>query len=145
MKASDLYNPMMKWLLRSPLHFFVSKGILLITFTGRKSGKVYTTPVEYAHDGADIIFFSLAERTWWKNLRGGAPVTVRVRGKDLQGTATAITGDLAVFEAAFNAYLRKYPGRARFFDVRSEADGTLNAGDIAAAANRQAVVRVVVA
>ena len=33
----------MKFVLRSPLHGMVSKTVLLITFTGRKSGKTYTT------------------------------------------------------------------------------------------------------
>ena len=48
MKWSKLYNPLMKWLLRSPLHGVVSKMYLLVTFTGRKSGTVYSTPVEYS-------------------------------------------------------------------------------------------------
>ena len=36
----------MKLVLRSPVHKMVSKTVLLITFTGRKSGKTYTTPVD---------------------------------------------------------------------------------------------------
>ena len=40
----------MKFILRSPLHGMVSKYLTLITFTGRKSGKNYTTPVSYSQD-----------------------------------------------------------------------------------------------
>lgn len=83
-----LVNSMTKALLKSPLHGILSGGVMLITFTGRKSGKTYTTPVEYQRDGDTVIFFTQKERVWWKNLRGGAPVTLRLRGKDLTGTAT---------------------------------------------------------
>ena len=40
-----IVNKTMKLILRSPMHGVVSKSMLLISFTGRKSGKTYTTPV----------------------------------------------------------------------------------------------------
>ena len=40
-------NQAMKLVLRSPVHGMVSNSIMLITFTGRKSGKAYTTPVSF--------------------------------------------------------------------------------------------------
>jgi len=73
---SKIYNPMMKALLRSPLHGMVSNGIMLITFHGRKSGKVHSTPVNYLREGNNITVFSRRDRVWWRNLRGGAEVTV---------------------------------------------------------------------
>jgi len=39
-------NQAMQTILRSPLHGMVSSTVLLITFTGRKSGNTYTTPVD---------------------------------------------------------------------------------------------------
>lgn len=51
-------NPFMKWLLRSPFHGAVSRMYLLITFTGRKSGKTYTTPVQYAQDGNTLYIIT---------------------------------------------------------------------------------------
>ncbi|MBZ0299909.1 MAG: nitroreductase/quinone reductase family protein [Anaerolineae bacterium] len=90
---NSLGNLFMPWLLRSPLHFFASGSILLITFAGRKSAKVYTTPVQYARIEDHLIVFTRRKRIWWKNLRGGAPVIVRVRGRDLQATATISTAD----------------------------------------------------
>ena len=38
-------NDFMAWVLRSPFHGMLSKGMMLITITGRKTGKTYTTPV----------------------------------------------------------------------------------------------------
>lgn len=42
-------------LLRSPLHGVLRDSVLLITFRGRKSGKAYTTPVNYLHEGDTIL------------------------------------------------------------------------------------------
>jgi len=78
-----LQNPMMKWLLGSPLHFFTSGMFMLITFTGRKSGKTYMTPVQYRREGNTLYVITSADYTWWKNLRGGAEVKLRLRGKDV--------------------------------------------------------------
>ena len=55
LELSKIYNALMKSVLRSPLHGMVSKNFMLITFTGRRSGKVYTTPVNYVRDGDSIL------------------------------------------------------------------------------------------
>jgi len=141
MKLSKLYNPLMKWLLRSPLHGLISGMYLLITFTGRKSGRSYTTPVEYCRDGTDVIFLTAPERVWWRNLKGGAPVTLRVQGQDLAGTASATLGDVDAFVAGMRAYFRKYPRRTGMLKIRL-VDGEPNRDDCAAAANQHVMVRV---
>lgn len=86
-----LQNPFMKWLLRSPFHGFVSKMYMLITFTGRKSGTVYTTPVQYAQDDNTLYVITSEGYTWWKNLRGGADVKLHLRGKTHSAHADATT------------------------------------------------------
>jgi len=82
-----LQNPFMKWLLRSPLHCPVSRMYMLITFTGRKSGTIYTTPVQYAQDGDKLYVVTSEGYVWWKNLRGGADVQVHLRGEPYAGIA----------------------------------------------------------
>lgn len=84
-------NPFMKWLLRSSRHNSVSDKYLLITLTGRKSGKVYTIPVQYAQDGEHLYIVTSESYTWWKNLRGGAPVQVHLRGVSHSGQAETTT------------------------------------------------------
>lgn len=84
-------NQAMKLALRSPVHGMVSRTILLLTFTGRKSGKTYTTPVSYSQSGDQVTIFTHA--AWWKNLRSGAPVTLRIRGRELQGLAEPVAED----------------------------------------------------
>jgi deazaflavin-dependent oxidoreductase (nitroreductase family) len=87
------YNPIIKALLYSPLHGFVSGSILLLTFTGRKSGQQYTIPVSYMREEDTITVFTQRKRKWWRNFQGGAPVTVRVRGKNLPATADIVELD----------------------------------------------------
>lgn len=81
------YNPIITALLRSPFHGLVSGLYLLVTFTGQKSGRTYTTPVQYKQFGRRLKFVTRRSRTWWKNLRAGTAVTVRLRGQDRRGTA----------------------------------------------------------
>lgn len=94
--AFTVINPVMKALLRSPLHGLVSDMLLLITFTGRKSGRDYTTPVGYEDVDGTLYITSQTDRVWWKNLRGGAEVSVTVRGEQREAHATVIEDDEAV-------------------------------------------------
>jgi deazaflavin-dependent oxidoreductase (nitroreductase family) len=111
-----IVNKTMKFVLRSPMHGLVSKTVLLITFTGRKSGKTYTTPVSYSQHNDQVYIFSHA--AWWKNLRTGAPVTFRIQGRDLQGLAEQpVAEDKHAVAAGLTAHLRKVPSDARFYGV----------------------------
>ncbi len=93
-----LQNPMMKWLLNSPFHIFVSNMYMLITFTGRKSGTVYTTPVQYKREGNTVYVVTSLGYTWWKNLRDGANVKLIIRGKSYVGYATTTEGTSQIIE-----------------------------------------------
>lgn len=85
-----LSNLFVKPLLRSPLHPLVSKHYMLMTFTGRKSGKTYSTPVQYypQSDGS-VIFFTQKTRVWWKNLRD-RDFTLRIAGTSFAGKADIV-------------------------------------------------------
>ncbi|HVN53524.1 MAG TPA: nitroreductase/quinone reductase family protein [Anaerolineaceae bacterium] len=110
-----IVNQTMRFILRSPLHGLVSRNVLLITFTGRKSDKTYTTPVSYSEHGGQVYIFS--HGTWWKNLGSGAPVTLRIRGRDFQGVAEAVAEDQGAIAAGLAAHLRKVPSDARYYGV----------------------------
>jgi deazaflavin-dependent oxidoreductase (nitroreductase family) len=84
------YNPLITALLHSPLHGLLSNGYMLITVTGRKTGRTYTTPVNYGRAGDTLTCFSKRDRTWWRNLRGGAPVTVWLRGRERRGLGVVV-------------------------------------------------------
>ncbi len=80
-------NPVVKALLRSPLHGLISQDLMVLSFTGRTSGKQYAVPVGYLQQNNRLYFSCLAG--WWQNLPG-ARVTVRLRGQDRGGTAARI-------------------------------------------------------
>ncbi|MCY4130945.1 MAG: nitroreductase/quinone reductase family protein [Gammaproteobacteria bacterium] len=122
MRIPDAFFPFinfaMKLLLRSPLHFVVSSHILLITFKGRKSGRTFTTPVRYLREGSTVRLFSSPQANWWKNLRGGADVSVRIRGNELKCRATVLeTVDDAKLRI-FRAYLARFPGDAVYHGLK---------------------------
>jgi deazaflavin-dependent oxidoreductase (nitroreductase family) len=81
-------NRLFKPLLRSPLHFLASHGLMLITVTGRKTGQPYTTPVAYLREGGTVYFFSGLHLAWTKNLREGAPVKLILKGREVAGSAS---------------------------------------------------------
>ncbi|MFN8497570.1 MAG: nitroreductase/quinone reductase family protein [Anaerolineae bacterium] len=113
-------NNMMTWVLRSPLHGLAGRS-LLITVTGRKSGAQYTLPVNYTRSGDVITILSRRERTWWRNLCGGAPVTLRLDGQDVKGHGTAIEDEAEVATAleVYTQGMARVP--RRFQDVTAAA------------------------
>lgn len=85
---SSLVNLVPKLLLTSPLHRVVSSRWAIIEFTGRKSGRRFRTPVAYVRDGDRIVLST--DSRWWRNFADAAPVQLRLRGRDVPGTATAL-------------------------------------------------------
>jgi deazaflavin-dependent oxidoreductase (nitroreductase family) len=135
-----IVNRAMKIVLRSPAHGMVSKTMLLITFTGRKSGKTYTTPVDYSQDGDQVTIFTHA--AWWKNLRGEAPVTLRIRGQELQGLAQPVADDKQAVAAGLAAHLRKVPSDAKYYGVTFDDNRNPRAEEVAKAAQSVVMIRV---
>ncbi len=109
MKASDLYNPMVKLILHSPLHPLMSGGTMLLTFTGRKSGRQYTTPISYAREGGTITLITNRRHGWWRNLQNETLVTAHVRGEDLRGKARIVAANEAALVAALEKVYRGIP------------------------------------
>jgi hypothetical protein len=90
-------NPVVRGLLRTPLHRFVSGRLALITVTGRRSGRTYTFPVGYEQDG-DRVTITVgwpSRKLWWRNLRGGGQVRLRLKGVERTGHAQAHGDELS--------------------------------------------------
>lgn len=137
------YNSIVALVLRSPLHGFLSGNMLLLTYMGRKSNKAITLPISYVEDDDRMLSLSLAKRTWWRNLGNGAPVTLRLRGKETQATARAITADQANIVANVRAFLSRMPaGIVKGYGVTFDADGEMNAASIERLAQGKVVVEI---
>ena len=133
-------NNAMKFVLRSPVHGMVSKFTMLITFTGCKSGKTYTTPVSYSQEGDLVYIFTHAN--WWKNLCGGAPVTLCLQGRELKGLAEPVVEDKGAIAAGLTAHLRKVPSDAKYYNVTFDDHGNPSAEEVEQAVQTVVMIRV---
>jgi deazaflavin-dependent oxidoreductase (nitroreductase family) len=140
------YNKIMIALLRSPLHGMLGGSMMLITFTGRKSGKTFTTPVNYLRvqdeSGEYLLTTSQRDRTWWRNLRGGAPVTLRLNGKDVPARAKAYEDPERV-AALLTVLFHKSPQMAKYFKVGLDASGEPLPQDLQRAVSERVVISTV--
>ena len=70
----------------------VNKRITIITYTGQRSGRVFSTPVAYRH-AADIVTIGVQlpeAKTWWRNFMGeGGLMSLQLNGTDRTGHAIA--------------------------------------------------------
>jgi deazaflavin-dependent oxidoreductase (nitroreductase family) len=135
-----IINPIMRFLLRSPLHGLWSGSLMLITFTGRKSGRQFTTPVRYVRDDDKVYAFTAKENQWWRNLRGGADVVLRTRGQDAPYHAVAIDSDQEFIREWLVKYLGLFPQDAVYHEIRLNKDKSLNEDDLARAVPEAVVV-----
>src|SRR6516225_3328280 len=122
MNWQKLYNPIVILLLHSPLHSFMDKSTILITLTGRKSGKKYTFPVSYVRDGDTLMMISQREHSWWKNLRGGAPVTLYIQGHTLKARGEVFT-DAETVANKLLLFLQQFPNYQRLIHIKLAANG----------------------
>jgi deazaflavin-dependent oxidoreductase (nitroreductase family) len=134
-------NFFIRMILSSPLHGMMSKNTLLIHFTGRKSGKQYTTPVNYTQQDNLIRITSQRDRVWWRNLKGRPESEITLRGQRLTGTAKVLeTREEAVNGLA--GYLRPAPNLARFFNIKHNPDGSFDQADLLKVADRIVVIEI---
>ncbi len=133
-------NPMMMTLLKSPLHKWVSDGIMIITFKGIKSGKEYATPISYYREDGKVYGFTHAK--WWRNLARGAEVRVRLKGQEYTGYAQVESKDVAQKAAALRKMMLAKPQEAGFYNINFDPDGMPNDGDLVKAAEDAVLIRI---
>jgi hypothetical protein len=143
---NNIVNPLMRLILNSPLHGMMSAGLLLISYRGRKSGKEYTLPVQYTQDGKKIYIIPgmPEQKTWWRNLKGGLPVRLTLRGQVVNGNGIILEQprDAAEILTASELSLKRSAQLARMYGVRIEADGSLNTDDLQKLAEKIIITRV---
>jgi hypothetical protein len=136
----SIINPIIRSLLQSPIHGLLSGSLMLITFTGRKSQRLFTTPVRYVCVGDTVRCFTSPETLWWRNLRGGADVVLRLKGQDKRYHATVIENDPEQMREALIHYLGLFPQDAGYHDIRLNKDKSLVSEDLEHASKNSIVV-----
>jgi deazaflavin-dependent oxidoreductase (nitroreductase family) len=97
-----LWNPIMKRLLASPLHWPWSRWFLVIGWTGRKTGRTYRTPVSYVREGDELLVTT--GDAWWRNLIRGTETRIWLAGREQQASAEVVDDEqesLALHERMF--------------------------------------------
>ena len=123
-----LVNPVVCWLLRSPLHPLLSGSLVILRYQVRRTGRWRSLPCMYARDGQDLYVVpgQPDRKVWWRNLRQPTQVRLRLQGQELEGTATASSDPQAV-AAGLRRYLARYPKTAKPLRVRLDRNGTVTA------------------
>jgi hypothetical protein len=74
----------------------VSKRLTIVTYTGRRSGQMFSTPVGYRRDG-DLVTIGVQlpqAKQWWRNfLDEGGPVSLHLDDVDRTGNAVSRIDD----------------------------------------------------
>jgi deazaflavin-dependent oxidoreductase (nitroreductase family) len=98
------------WMLRRGLMGSLSDEIMVITVTGRKTGRRYSTPIGYLRDGETIIALSRGSN-WYKNAVATGQAQVEIKKQKIDVRVEAVR-DQAERECIFALYKRE---RARNF------------------------------
>ena len=110
-------NTIVVRLLDSPLHRLMSGSTDVIRYAGRRSGKTFTLPTQYATRGEDVIILvgRPDSKSWWRNFSEDRDIEVLIKRRWLEMVGRAVVGsvDPEVAEPLLDAYLAKFPRAAR--------------------------------
>jgi hypothetical protein len=132
-------NDFVTFFLRTPLRVFLG-NTMLITVTGCKTGRQYSTPVGFYREGDILWVISNRDRTWWRNLQNGANVSLLLNGKTVNAFAETEMNPSAV-EKRLLKYIHKIPMAAKPFGIRME-NKIPNADDVARVTKDRLFIKV---
>jgi deazaflavin-dependent oxidoreductase (nitroreductase family) len=102
------------FLLRHNLLGGFGKELMVITTTGRKSGKRFSTPIGYLQDGETILALSIGGASnWFRNVVQNHQAMLEVKGRFIQVHGVPVI-DPAERQQIFELYRRE---RARSFKL----------------------------
>jgi hypothetical protein len=135
-------NPLMRYLLRTPLAGGLRKQFMVLSFKGRKTGREFNIPVSAHHIDGDL--YALIGSVWKVNFRGGGPASVLVDGRvrAMRGELVedpAATADL--FHRCAQSYGVKRAQRMMGLQFRDDRIPTLEEFAEAIEANKLAAIK----
>ena len=117
-----LINPLVRGLLRSPLHGLGSRNLAILSFTGRKSGRKYETPLSYVRQNETVLLLSSRQTKWWINFKGNpASVEIEIENKRYQGKATLFTTEDAELADGVRHFISQLPRDAVVYGIKLDA------------------------
>ena len=116
-------NVPMRTILGLPFATPLSKRLMLLFLTGRKTGRSYRQPVSYVRDGA--VLLTPGGGNWKFNLTDGKPVRIRLRGRDVLARPD-IVRDAGEVERLLGIMTMANPMVGRFIPIPRGPDGRLD-------------------
>lgn len=116
-------NIPMRAVLGLPFPTPLGGNLMLISYTGRRTGKAYRQPVSYARDGDTLL--TPGGGRWTLNLGDRKPVRIRLRGRDIDAVPELVTGPAGV-ERLLDVIARENPRAAKFVPIPRLPDGRLS-------------------
>ena len=118
--APARWNRPMVAILRSPLHWLLSRRLLVVTSRGRVSGRPLAFPVGYVADG-DGWLAVVAEhehKQWWRNVEADPDVGLTVRRTRVPAVARVLRpSDGAEHLEAFRRYVDAFRSSGKALGV----------------------------
>jgi len=105
----------------------LSGRLILITYTGKKSGRKHCLPLQYAESHNELIVSDGYHqyKKWWRNLLRQSTVSVCYRGKWLEASAKAFDGDVEEIAPFLPDYLKRFPASARIRGLTFDSSGNI--------------------
>ena len=129
-------SPLTRFVLANRAPRLMTNRLVLVAYTGRKTGRRYVKPVSYVRDGRDLLI--PGGGSWWRNVED-RPLTVRVDGSWRTATAEVIK-DIWAMSDLLSTMLALNPALSVFTGIRRGADGRPDPKSLERAHNRGLVV-----
>jgi F420H(2)-dependent quinone reductase len=113
-------NVVMRRLLSLPFPTPLSRRLMLLTVTGRRTGKVYRQPISYVRSGDTLL--TPGGGRWTRNLETGRPVSLRLSGKDHPAIPTIID-DLEEVQRHLTVIVTANPAAKKFMPIAVDQQG----------------------
>ncbi len=116
-------NVPMRAVLGLPFATPLGSRLMLVSLTGRRTGKAYRQPLSYVRQG-DVLLTPGGGK-WKLNLRSGEPVPIRLRGRDVRARAELVS-DLDEIERLLAVMTAANPSVSAFVGIPKGPDGRLD-------------------
>ena len=133
-------NPIVVALARSILYRLVSHQVVVLDFSGRRSGRRYTIPVTYMRRDGKVLCMTERKGIWWRNLQGGVPVQLTLNGRSVSTTSQVEIDNNQQIAAALRLFCLRSRISAYFAGVGFDSDGEPNSTDLSRAAEQHALI-----
>ena len=106
-------NRVIRPLLASPFHRLLSARLMLLSYTGRRSGRRFTVPIGYFPWDPGTVLAMSSRLSWISSLRTGPTVRLRIRGREQDAVPTVVEDRAAIADLLAEFARRKGPRAAK--------------------------------